>query len=758
MAANDLLSAFYQRFDEADAPYRPFVEGLEQSVSARRALFYGGSAFRSALTRRGWTCAGLAEAGDGEAAFALLGQGLADLKAKPQESFALIFVALSAPPTAIALVDLGKEAQRALQPGGLLIVEAMNADKQATAPDSLLFLAEYCGFAQRRILYRRERPAAILDLSLAKALQACIEPAPAYALVALKPGDSAALIRLFDAASRESAGGQIEAVRLFEGRIARLESRLQFGPAGFERRIVDAEQQIVDAERRIVDAEQRVVDAEHRIVDAERRVVDAEHRLNFAEHRLGDAEWRLNKLKRHASVLRPVTAPLVLSVGLIRRCLASIRGSKAVSLPPPPPTAAPVSVPASVPVSVPVPVPVSPPPPPEIEENWPERVEGASAAESFDSRSKIAKAPPPATADNDAASPMRLLILKLDHIGDMIMALPAMELLRKTWPKGHITLVCAPENVALASKSGLFDEVIGLRAFPAYAGDFDPTKLLPFAEIAKVATGAYDIAVDLRHDVDTRPYLAHVNARYRAGFVSHERHFCVLDLALPNVQDPATNSEPMHNVDRLGLLAAMVAQRFAPSAGASAKALAAAGALPAPFEPKTYVVLSPGAGTTIKQWPLHKLVELTRRIVDELGLNVVLVGGEREKPLAGALAGAAPDGRVVDLIGRLPLIELPALIASACGYVGNDTGVTHMAAMLDAATICVFSGANDSRIWRPAGPNVTLVADPISCAPCYLVHLADCPYGHACMENIAVDEVLAPLRAFARPVAALAVS
>ena len=57
----------------------------------------------------------------------------------------------------------------------------------------------------------------------------------------------------------------------------------------------------------------------------------------------------------------------------------------------------------------------------------------------------------------------RILLLKLDHIGDLVLAMRAMLRIRKAWPDAHITLVCGPWNVALARQLGLFDRIIAYR-------------------------------------------------------------------------------------------------------------------------------------------------------------------------------------------------------------------------------------------------------------------------------------------------------
>ena len=67
----------------------------------------------------------------------------------------------------------------------------------------------------------------------------------------------------------------------------------------------------------------------------------------------------------------------------------------------------------------------------------------------------------------------RILLLKLDHIGDFVMTLDAFRLIRDTWPRADITLVCGPWNKSIAERSGLFDTVVSCNFYPDITTDFD---------------------------------------------------------------------------------------------------------------------------------------------------------------------------------------------------------------------------------------------------------------------------------------------
>jgi len=116
-----------------------------------------------------------------------------------------------------------------------------------------------------------------------------------------------------------------------------------------------------------------------------------------------------------------------------------------------------------------------------------------------------------------------LFLLKLDHRGDFLLSLPAIENFRRRFPSAYITLCCGPWNIDAARSSGFVDEVIALRAFPEDPSsrgnstlDLDAVKNL----CEQIHGRAFDIAVDLRVDDDTRILLKYVPASVKAGFRS----------------------------------------------------------------------------------------------------------------------------------------------------------------------------------------------------------------------------------------------
>lgn len=115
----------------------------------------------------------------------------------------------------------------------------------------------------------------------------------------------------------------------------------------------------------------------------------------------------------------------------------------------------------------------------------------------------------------------RIIILKLDHRGDFLMATDSFRIFRNTFQTAEITLVCGSWNVAEAKSIGLFDKVIAFDFFPEDDSarlETPPRELLAKTFAEQLPGERYDLAVDLRLYDDTREVLHSIEARNRAGF------------------------------------------------------------------------------------------------------------------------------------------------------------------------------------------------------------------------------------------------
>jgi ADP-heptose:LPS heptosyltransferase len=145
-----------------------------------------------------------------------------------------------------------------------------------------------------------------------------------------------------------------------------------------------------------------------------------------------------------------------------------------------------------------------------------------------------------------------ILVLKLDHLGDFIIGEPAMRQLRAYFPQARIRLICGPWNRRLAEATGLFEEVRCYAYFPENARHWDGKPVEGKDAFARAADGAFDLAIDLRVDEDTRFLLEAVTARVRCGIGSRERHR-FLDIILPQEHEDRRTVAQIDPPARIGL-------------------------------------------------------------------------------------------------------------------------------------------------------------------------------------------------------------
>jgi heptosyltransferase-3 len=146
------------------------------------------------------------------------------------------------------------------------------------------------------------------------------------------------------------------------------------------------------------------------------------------------------------------------------------------------------------------------------------------------------------------------------------------------------------------------------------------------------------------------------------------------------------------------------------------------------------ILLHPGAGSIRKRWPVCNFLQVETMLKND-GLKPEFVLGPAEESLADELQH--PD-RLVHVPGDLP--ELAALLQSAGGYIGNDSGASHLAAYSGLPTTVIFGPADPAR-WKPIGRAVSIVRPLLQCRPCFESDKANCD-DPQCLEDIKPRKVI----------------
>lgn len=341
--------------------------------------------------------------------------------------------------------------------------------------------------------------------------------------------------------------------------------------------------------------------------------------------------------------------------------------------------------------------------------------------------------------------PPRILILKLDHIGDMLLGMRAFREIRDAWPDADITLVCSPTNAPLAAKLAIADKIVACRFFEDRSHTPRPPDDVLAKRFCDLQLPAFDIAIDLRFGEETRFLLDHVEARFACGFFTKNiKRKLDISVQMNDIPPQKISRDPksMHDEARQLLLARTLIDAFQPERHPIQS-------LPSddthiPFKDAPYAVIAPAAGAEIKQWPNENFAAAGRRLI-ESGLSIVLVGDRTSQAdcheIAKGIAKGIASERVRNLSGSLPLEQLPDVLRHARLFIGNDSAPAHLAAALDIPAVVVFSGAVNIDAWHPRGKNAVVLKADIACSPCYLTKKAECRNERRCLTAISPGHV-----------------
>jgi lipopolysaccharide heptosyltransferase II len=351
------------------------------------------------------------------------------------------------------------------------------------------------------------------------------------------------------------------------------------------------------------------------------------------------------------------------------------------------------------------------------------------------------------------ATVRRILVIRLDLLGDAIFSIPALEALGAAYPEAQLDVLALPYTVPILQRVPAVARVYALdvNRLRRPTGWREVGPLL--GTVRELRAQRYDLAVGIS-DLMGGVFAVASGARWRAGYrgASYRGAY--------NIALPGRRYRPgQHEVDyTLDLVRAVTGARSAPSYGdqpgpvaevrpglaAHWSSVLTSGERHGGGVPVPYVVLVPGASNgAAKRWPAAHWSALGQRLGRELGQHVVLSGSAAERELLGTVARGL-DVPYTDLGGRTNVEELAALLAGASVVVAGDTGPLHLAAALGTPVLGIY-GPTDPANTGPRGAAARVVRLGLTCSPCYDLHTpADCKLpdrSMPCMWGITPDRV-----------------
>lgn len=334
----------------------------------------------------------------------------------------------------------------------------------------------------------------------------------------------------------------------------------------------------------------------------------------------------------------------------------------------------------------------------------------------------------------DWQSVNRVLVVRLRSIGDTVLSTSSLVALRRFLPNTKIDVLLEDWVAPVLEGLEQVDEVI----------TFARGSLKSRAQVARrLRANRYDVVFNL-HGGTTATFLTRATgARHRVGFETYQyaglhNHLAPSPLLL-------WGRNQTHSVEQqlslLGWTGIPVSDR-PPTQLAVTEAAAAAvhGRLePAGLANVPFAVIHPAAAFATKQWAAKNFGQLAKELIEK-GLGIVAIAGPTETQVIEELkqSTTAPLVAWTDL--SLP--EITALLARARLFIGNDSGIAHMAAAVKAPSVVIFGSSNRTH-WRPwTTAAAEIVYEEMECQPCpgYYCEKFEQP---ECIKRVPVERVLA---------------
>ncbi|MDD5069953.1 MAG: lipopolysaccharide heptosyltransferase II [Candidatus Omnitrophica bacterium] len=329
--------------------------------------------------------------------------------------------------------------------------------------------------------------------------------------------------------------------------------------------------------------------------------------------------------------------------------------------------------------------------------------------------------------------PKKILIVRTDRIGDVVLSTPVIANLRRQFPEAHIAFMCRPYTKELLEENPYLNELI---VYDKHGKD--KTFLSTVKFIKKIRARSFDLALILHPTNRAHIITFFAGIKRRIGWNS--KAGWLLTDRLENIKHLGVLHERDYTLSLLESVGVKVDDRrltvvVKDQAEKRVKALLLEKGVGATDK---ILLVNPSASCPSKRWPIDHFAEMINFVKDHAQVKVVLVSDKADKHFSDKLVSCCD---LIDLRGAVSLSELAALINYSDILVSNDSGPVHIAAALNRPVISIFGRADKGLSpdrWRPLGENSYFFHKDVGCTEC-LAH--NCQKGFVCLRSVSPEDV-----------------
>ncbi|MFA5008367.1 MAG: lipopolysaccharide heptosyltransferase II [Candidatus Omnitrophota bacterium] len=325
----------------------------------------------------------------------------------------------------------------------------------------------------------------------------------------------------------------------------------------------------------------------------------------------------------------------------------------------------------------------------------------------------------------------KILIMRTDRLGDVILSTPVIANLRKFYPDSYIAFLCRPYTKDVVEGNPYLDEVIIYDKNKEHRGIFSSVKFCLSLRKKK-----FDAVFILNPNNRSNILAFFAGIPRRIGL--NRKMGNLLTHPIEDRKHEGKKHELEYTLDIIKEAGIPITEKQThfPIKKESEKKIEEL-LLANGLKNSDFIVMHPSASCPSKRWAEENFIKLTRLVKEKTKLKVIVLSSKEEKKFTEALA----KEEVIDFRGILTISDIGALLKKSKLFVSNDSGPVHIAASLNVPVISIF-GRNDPGLsptrWKPLGEKSFYIHKTISCKKC-LAH--NCINNFLCLKSITPEEV-----------------
>lgn len=330
-----------------------------------------------------------------------------------------------------------------------------------------------------------------------------------------------------------------------------------------------------------------------------------------------------------------------------------------------------------------------------------------------------------------------ILLIRLDHIGDVLYSTHLPQAIKQFYPKAKITFLVSNAAKEILINNPYIDKIVCYDAPWFKRNGKKVFEFKRFLELAKeLGKDKYDLGIDLRGDIRHIILMVLARIKFKAGFGITGGGFLLEQEAVHrNGRHPIE-----HNLDLLksiGLNPDSAEPQLYISADAADSADKLLKENNIDRNNDLIIIIHPYAGYISKNWRNDRFAGLMGILNRRHNAKLILTGSKENRDDIDNIISLSKI-EALNAAGKTSLQSLVALIKQSALFIGVDSGPSHIAALSGRPAVLLYSGTNKKEEWAPRTNNTVVIQKNVACGNCGRI---DCDK-HTCMDAISVEDVL----------------